>query len=198
MFHRGGSLAGVSEEERHLPGFSILGGVGDERTPADHLAAHHIVHCAARYVRSLFRQDLVIVAVKWRTAAADPISLTGRLGDQLSKRTIISALCRRPVQPIFLARAADDALGKNPDAGAGSVLLRVFVLSVNIGKARLYGIEFVAPDASIENFQAAGRRIKPPGRILADTGDWKREFHSTDHHERLALAVHSNLMLGVV
>ena len=51
------------DEERHQAGNAVSRGIGHERKPADHVAAHHIVDFAARGVRPLPGENLIVIAL---------------------------------------------------------------------------------------------------------------------------------------
>ena len=50
-------------DEGHDARIAVLGRISDETEATDHLAAHHIIECAAGSLRPLSLQDLVVVAV---------------------------------------------------------------------------------------------------------------------------------------
>jgi len=77
-----------------------------------------VVIGAAGRCRSLARQDLVVVAMKW--LAANTIALACRARDQFAEWTRAFAGLGRPVQPVFLALLADDPLGVSGGPGAGA------------------------------------------------------------------------------
>ena len=99
---------------------------------------------------------------------AHAVALRGCLGDEFAKGTGIFTLRRRPIEPVLLSWLADDALGIGINAGAGAILLGVFVLRINIGKRGLNCIQLVFADTTRENLLAARRRIEAPHSVLAD------------------------------
>src|SRR5262249_41468347 len=146
--------AGVVDDERHHAGVQILGRIGDEREPPDHLAAHDVVERAAGRCGSLPREDLVVVAVEGRAATADAIAFAGGLSHEFAKRALLISLRGRPIEPVLLAGPTDDALRVDADTIPGPVFLGVFVLRIRIGEAGLNRVELVAADAAIEDFEA--------------------------------------------
>ena len=83
---------------------------------------------------------------------------------------------RRPVETVLLPGCTDDALGIDTNAGSGPVLLCIFVLSVDIGKTGLDCVQFVAADAPVQDFEAAGGGIELPAALLARKRDRKWKF----------------------
>src|SRR5215470_10765141 len=130
-------LTRVIDKECHDTGVSILSRIGNECKAANHLAAYHIVQSAAGRGRSLFRQDLVIVTVERRPATANTIALAGCLSDEFAERACFAAFCGRPVESVFLACLADDALCINSNTSAGGILFGVIILRVDIREAGL-------------------------------------------------------------
>ena len=75
-------------------------------------------------------------------------------------------MCRRPIEPVFLAGLTDEAL--RIDAGSKStVLAGVVVLRIDIGKTDLDRIELVTADTAIEDFAAALVGVERPCAVLA-------------------------------
>ena len=139
-------------DEGHYAGVAVFGRISDQGKTSDHLAVHDIVGCAAFRVRSLFGDDLIVVAVIRRTALVGLVALLRRLREQLAERALLVALRDRPVKPVLLAGIADEVLGIDARARAGAVLFGVFILGVDIGKTNLDGVELVAADPPVENF----------------------------------------------
>src|SRR5262249_52282342 len=73
----------VVDDEGNDAGMAVCGRVSDEPETADHIATNDVVDGAARRVRSLTGQYLVIVAVK-RLAGADAITLLCRGSDSFA------------------------------------------------------------------------------------------------------------------
>src|SRR6476620_976555 len=190
--------AGVIHDEGHYAGVAVFGRISDQGKTSDHLAIHDIVGCAAFRVRSLFGDDLIVVAVIRRTALVDLVALLRRLREELAERALLVALRDRPVKPVLLAGIADEVLGIGARARAGAVLFGVFILSVDIGKKNLDGVELVAADPPVENFAATLRGIEGPFAGLAGQRDRKRIVIVADNQDGFAVAVRRDLVLGVV
>jgi hypothetical protein len=56
----------------------------------------------------------------------------------------------------------------------------VLTLGIDISPAHLNGRKLIAPNATIENFLLAGRRVKAPVSILLDQWDWHWPVVLTD------------------
>src|SRR4029077_13561489 len=154
--------------------------------------------CAAVRVRSLFGDDLIVVAVIRRTALVGLVALLRRPREQLTERALLVALRDRPVKPVLLAGIADEALGIDARARTGAVLFGVFILGVDIGKTNPDGVELVAADPPVENFATTLLGIEGPLPGLADQRDRKRIVIVADHQDGFAVAVRRDLVLGVV
>ena len=70
---------------------------------------------------------------------------------------------------------ADDALRIDAGAGAGAVFFGIFVLRIDIGEAGLDGVQFVAPNAPVQDFKPACGGIEFPVRALTDERNRERE-----------------------
>src|SRR5262245_24843111 len=90
------NVAVIVDDEGHDAGVAVLRRVSDKADPADHVAAHDVVDGAARSVRALAGQDLVVVAVIG-LSGADAIAFLGRARHRLTKRTVGLASRRRPI-----------------------------------------------------------------------------------------------------
>src|SRR4051812_1202814 len=55
--------ARMADDEGAAAGIGLVGGPGDQRKPADHLALDDVAHRAARRARALLGEDAVVVAV---------------------------------------------------------------------------------------------------------------------------------------
>src|SRR5262249_35419042 len=138
---------------------------------ADHLAIHDVIRRAAAGGGALLGEDFKVIAVVRRAAFADPGTLPGRAGDKVANRAFIAAGRSPPIKFVFLALAADDALGIITSAGA-TILGGIVVLRVHISQTGLYRGNFVTPDAPRQNLLAACDSVKPPGVAFADQRNW--------------------------
>src|SRR5262245_46570723 len=95
------------DEERHQAGNAIPHGIGHEREPADHVAVHHIVDFAARGVRPLSGEDLIVIALIGSPPLAfDGISLLRSRGGEFTERTGVLTRRCRPVKAVFFSWSA--------------------------------------------------------------------------------------------
>ena len=111
-------------------------------------------------MRSLFGEDLVVVAVIRRTALAGLVAFLRRVGEEFAERAFVRALLGRPVKPILLAWVADEASGIDARSRSRAMLFGVFVLGIDIGKTDLDGIELIAADPPVEDLAATLRGIE--------------------------------------
>src|SRR5262249_46672951 len=149
------------DDKGHHAGISIFGRIGHEPKAADHLAIDDVIRRAAAGGGALLGEDFKVIAVVRRAAFADPVTLPGRAADKFATRAFIAAGRSRPIQSVFFALAADDALGINTGADAmipGGVL----VLRVHISQTGLYRGNFVAADAPRQNLLAACDSVETP------------------------------------
>src|SRR5260221_263827 len=188
--------AGMIDQDGHDTRSAVLGGIGDQREPTDHLACDDIVECAARCVRALLLQNPVIIAMIRRRTRADLVSFGRGPRGQFAKRALAS-IRRRPVETVLLPGSADDALGIDTSTLSGPVLLGIFVLRVDIGKTSLDRVQFVAPDAPIQDFEAAGRGIKLPASLLPHQRNRKWKIIGTEDDHGLLVTLEPDRMLGI-
>src|SRR5882672_9092869 len=92
------------------------------------------------------------------------VAFRSRLGDEFPERTLRLALLGRPEQSVVPANDAAECLRIFQDAVAITVVRIVLALRIDDREACLDGREFVAPDASVEDFVHSGRSIKRPDR----------------------------------
>ena len=188
--------AGMIHEERHHARIAVFRGKSEQRKSPDHLAPDDVIEHATGRVRPLPRQDAIVVAVVGRTSRTGLVSLFGCLGDEFAERTRI-AIRRRPIEAVLLAGGTDDAPRIDAGAGTGAILLRIFVLRIDIGKAGLNRVEFVAPNAPVQDLKPAGGRIERPVRFPADERNREREVVGSHDQESL-VAFHVHIVLGIV
>src|SRR5439155_21784266 len=107
---------------------------------------------AARGVRALRREDPPVVPVEGRLLRA--VRRQGLFeGRQLGPRGArLLALRGLPVEPVLLARRAQDLLRELADAVPVPVLLLVGDLGVDVGEADADRLHLVLPDAPREQF----------------------------------------------
>src|SRR6202043_3183300 len=107
-----------------------------------------------------------------------------------------SAARPRPIEPILLARLADDALRVDADPLA-AILVGIFVLRIHVGETGLDGVELVGADAPIQDLHPAGFGIEAPGVALVHERDRERKIIASDDQRRV-VAVGMDLVLFVV
>src|SRR6516225_7186016 len=97
------------DEERHQAGTAVSRGIGHEREPADHVAAHHVVDFAARGVRPLPGENLIVIALIGSPPLAfDGISLLCSRGGEFTERApVLTGRCR-PVEAVSFSWSADE------------------------------------------------------------------------------------------
>jgi hypothetical protein len=76
----------VIDKEGHYAGVAVFSGIGNEREAADHVAAHNVVDGAAGRARPLRGKNLIIIAVKRRTASGLAIEPTRSIGYRFEPR----------------------------------------------------------------------------------------------------------------
>src|SRR5262249_1615254 len=91
----------MMDAERRQPGTGVSGGKGHERDPADHVAARHIVDFAARGVRPLPGENLIVIALIGSPPLAfDGISFLCSRGAEFTERTFAFTRRGRPVEAV--------------------------------------------------------------------------------------------------
>src|SRR5262245_32998028 len=190
-------VAVIVDDEGHDPGVAVFGWIGDEAEAADHVAAYDVINGAARSVRALAGQDLVVIAVI-RFPGADAIAPLGCGSDCLTERTVRLAARRRPVQAVLLAGRTDDLLCVNRLAIFVLEFIRVFVLRVPISEHGLQRSELVAADAACENLLPARGGVKAPLTVALYDRNRERPVVLPYHEGRRLSALGDDPMLGVV
>src|SRR5262249_60794744 len=112
-------------DEGHDAAHTVLGGIGDEREAAGHLAVLHVAASAAGRGRSLRRQDAVVVAVvgpRAFTALDGRVALGGGVRHQRAQRAPVGIAGRLPVETVALAGLARALLRVRTRTAAGSIL----------------------------------------------------------------------------
>jgi hypothetical protein len=138
----------VADDKGHHARVAIVGRIGNERKAPDHLALDQVVERTAGRVRSLLSENTIVIAVIGPRATAGLVTFCGRLGRELTQRAIVAV--GRPIEAILLARAADDALRIDANAVA-AILFRILIFSIDEGETGLDSVEFIAPDATVQN-----------------------------------------------
>src|SRR5262249_7285353 len=171
----------------------VLRRIRDECKATDHLTAHDIIAGTTRCSRTLLREYPVVVPVH------DMIVVAGCLRHHLAKPGRSIPLQIWPVESVLFAGLTDNALCVNARPSARAILSGVFLLRIQIRKADLDGVEFIAPDAAIQKLKAPGSSsIEPPHSMLADQRDWERKVLLPDHHDCLVAIVHGDAMLRII
>ena len=89
----------------------------------------------------------------------------------------------------MLTGAADEFLRIFERLALGLHIRGVIALGANIVAAHLHRVQFVAPDAAVEDFLRARSRIETPGAMLAHQRDRKRPFLRADDERRPVRAI---------
>src|SRR5262249_19045255 len=103
-----------------------------------------------------------------------------------------------PVQSVLLTGATDDALCINPRSRASAILGGIIVLRIDVSERRLNGVEFVAANAAGQNLLPSGGPVELPTVTFANQRNRNRKILWADDQSRFGVAVHLNLMLGIV
>src|SRR5262249_9711642 len=183
------------DEERHQAGNAVPNGIGHEREPADHVAARHIVDFAARRVRPLPGENLIVIAlIGSPTLAFDGISLLCSRGGKFTERTLVLTGRCRPVEAGSFFRSAD----KTPrvDALTCKTLLRIFLLGGDVDATGVDRAHLVAADAAVNDFRAGALCIEAPSVVQAHQPDGERQTFFPDNQHGLVLAVGKALIPG--
>src|SRR5215470_12077491 len=101
----------LAHDEGHHAGGAPLRGEGDEGEPADHVAVRDVVRGSSGGIRTLGREDAVVVAVKGRAPVRAAVPLRPRPRDERSERTLRLPRLALPVETILLARRPGQPLG---------------------------------------------------------------------------------------
>src|SRR5215471_16267153 len=184
------------DEERHQAGTAVSSGKGHEREPTDHVAARHIVDLAARGVRPLLGENLIVIALIGSPPLAfDGISFLCSRGAEFTERTFAFTGRCRPVEAVSFPWSAD----KTPcvDALTCETLLGIFFLAGDVGFTGVDRALLVAADAAVNNFRAGELRIESPSIVQAHQPDGERPAFSPDNQRGLVLAVPNDLILGL-
>src|SRR5262245_66420605 len=117
------------DEERHQAGNAVSHGISHEREPAHHVAARHIVDFAARGVRSLPGEKLIVIALIGSPPLAfDGISLLCSRGGEFTERTgVLTGRCR-PVKAVSLSLSSSRVITPRVDVLTSETLLCIFLL----------------------------------------------------------------------
>src|SRR5277367_3086410 len=73
-------------------------------------------------------------------------------------------------------------------------LQRIFVLGIHVATADFNGIQFIAPNATVQNLLAARFGVEVPPSVSLDDGYWQRPVRISDDKRRAGriLGVHNN------
>jgi hypothetical protein len=167
------------DEERHQAGTAVLRRIGHEREPAHHVAAHHIVGFAARGVRPLPGENLIVIALIGSPPLAfDGISFFCSRGGEFTERTLVLTGRCRPIEAVSFPWSAD----KTPcvDALTCETLLGIFLLRGDVGVTSVDRAHLVAADAAVNNFRAGELPLESPSLVQAHQADGKRPLFFPD------------------
>src|SRR5215468_8025598 len=183
------------DEKRHQAGSAVPRGKGHEREAANHVAARHIVDFAARGVRPLPGENLIVIApIGSPSLAFDGISLLCSRGAEFTERTLVFTGWCRPVEAVSFSWSAD----KTPcvDALACETLLGIFLLGSDVDATGVDRAHLVAADAAVNHFRARELRIESPSIVQAHQPDGERPAFFPNNQHGLVLAARNDLILG--
>src|SRR5262249_59367949 len=125
-------------------------------------------------------QDPVVVAVEGLRFATALVAVCRGLRGELAERTLLAIA--RPVKPILLARAADNALRIDPGSGT-AVLVRIFIFGVHKSENGLDRVKLVASNAAVQNFLPSRSRVELPALFSSDQRYRKRGIILANDYE---------------
>src|SRR5215469_1020649 len=111
------------------------------------------------------------------------VSLFKCLRDFFADRPLPTSIGSLPGEPILAARSADDSLRVLVHFVFVALSERKVVLRLHVTVTQVDGVEFIAPDAAIEKFLAAGSGIKGPLITSFDNRYRKRPVFVADEQE---------------
>src|SRR6266403_1381357 len=150
----------------------------DNAVVADDEGLHAEIPFADWCRGSLTFQNLEEIAMIWLGTAG--VALFDRSSNLFANRSAPTTIRVLPCQAILLAWSAYSARGVLVRIVAFTLLECVFVLCFHVAAADVNGVQFIASDATVEEFLAAGFGIKRP--FGAQLNDW--------HGERPVLVAH--------
>src|SRR6266436_4255450 len=163
-------------DERHHAGGAVLRGEGHEAEAADHVTTGHVVGRPVRRIRTLAREDPVVVAMIGRLSSSSAVSLGPGLRHERSERARLLARLGVPVEAVPLARRAPQSLRVFADFALLALPGIVFALGIDVGEAHLDGVELVPADAAVEDLFAARRGVEAPARAVGHHGNGEGEI----------------------
>ena len=171
------------------PVASVLCRPGDQRKPSGHVALDDVAFGSAWRRGSLRGQDLEVIAMKrrgLRTIPADWAPFLCCLRHQLTERTPLLTLGRRPVQAVLRARIAVEFRRVHARGLAAVSLLRVASLRGDVRAGGLNGRPLVAPDSPRQHLLLPSGRVEAPSARLLDQRHRERPLLVADD-ERLPI-----------
>lgn len=93
---------GMIDDECHHAGIPIFRGPGDQAETADQIAVDEVINRSAGCVRTLCRENFVVIAVIGNLSADRSVALKGRGCEGGSERTLRFVCCYRPIQSVLL------------------------------------------------------------------------------------------------
>ena len=173
------------DHERHHAGRAILGRIGDEGEAVGHLAVHDVALRTAGSVPALLIEDSIVVAVKGRRGSilTALVTFDSRARDERTDRAFRLAWRRCPIEPVLLARVAQDLFGELIFARG------VFILPIDEIAQHFDREDLVAADSPEEQLIFCGRRVEDPSAIFLDQWNRRRPVLGADDKRDLALIV---------
>src|SRR5580704_6487017 len=159
---------------------------GGKSEASDHRPLYDKIHRTEWGRETLAFQDFEEISMIWlgliRVALLQGIG--NFLGDWPAQRLIRIP----PNQTVVLSGGADDFLCVLIYLGVVMPFQSIFLLGIHIAAADFDGIQFIASDATVQNFLAARRGVKEPYSVSLDDGDRQRPIF-VSHHKSDAVRI---------
>src|SRR5882724_11441563 len=162
----------VADDGALHSGNAVLSRSSNKSEASDHYAFHDEFHFAEWRRWSLPFQNFEEIAMVWLRTAG--VALFNRTGNLFANRSAPATVRVLPCQAILFAGSAYNALGVLVCIVSFALLECVFVLRFYVAAADINSVKLIAPDATVEEFLAAGLGIKRP--FGAQLHDWHGEW----------------------
>src|SRR6267142_358981 len=185
----------VADDKALHSRYPIFGWRSNQREAPDHQAFHHEVHLSERRRGSLPLQDFEEIAMVWLRSGG--VALLDRTGNFFANRPAPSSVRVLPCQAILFVGSAYYALRVLVHVVTLPLLECVIALCFHVAVADINRVQFIASDATVEEFLPAGFGIERPiGALLHDWHGERPVF--VTHKQECAVAslgVHGNSFL---